>query len=366
MQIGILKETKDDRVSIIPDSIEKLTQDNNKLIIENGAGSKAYFSDDDYENAGGKIVNREDIFREAEVVISISPVDEQEINKFQSSSVYISSFQPFIDDKILAPLSSAGITAMSLDMIPRITIAQSMDILSSMASIAGYKAVLLAGTHLPKYFPMLTTAAGSIPPAKVLVLGAGVAGLQAIATARRLGAVVEAFDTRRAAKEEVHSLGARFVEVEGATDDKSAGGYAVDQTEDYKKKQKELIFDHIVKSDVVITTALLRGKPAPVLVTSEMVRKMKPGSVVVDLAAIAGGNCELTQKDKIIQENGVIIIGISELSSTVPMHASQMYSKNILNYLKTFIQKGELILDFENEIIKSSCIVHKGVIKYKP
>jgi len=366
MQIGILKETKDDRVSIIPDSIEKLTQENNKLIVEKGAGINAFFSDDLYKDAGGLIVNREDIFKEVDVVISISPVEEQEIKKFNKSTVYISSFQPFVDDKILATLSGAGLTAMSLDMIPRITIAQSMDILSSMASIAGYKAVLMAGTHLPKYFPMLTTAAGSIPPAKVLVLGAGVAGLQAIATARRLGAIVEAFDTRLAAKEEVQSLGAKFVEVEGAKDDKSAGGYAVEQSEDYKKKQKEMIFEHIVKSDVVITTALLRGKPAPILVTSEMVRKMRPGSVVVDLAAVTGGNCELTQKDKIIRENGVIIIGISELSSTVPMYASQMYSKNIMNYLKTFIQKGELNLDFENEIIKSSCIVHKGEIKYKP
>jgi NAD(P) transhydrogenase subunit alpha len=240
-----------------------------------------------------------------------------------------------------------------------------MDVLSSMASIAGYKAVMLAGSYFPRYFPMLTTAAGTIPPAKVLVLGAGVAGLQAIATARRLGAIVEAFDTRLAAKEEVQSLGAKFVEVEGARDDKEAGGYAVEQSEEYKQKQKELIGQHIGKSDVVITTALLRGKPAPILITKEMVNQMKSGSVVVDLAAVAGGNCEYTQKDKIIMENNVTIIGLSELSSTVPAHASQLYSKNIMNYLKTFLKEGQLDLDFENEIISSSCIVQEGEIKYK-
>lgn len=365
MQIGILKETDDHRVAIIPDSIKKLSEDNNVLMIEEGAGEESYYSNDLYKDAGGTIVKRNDILEKAEVLISIKPMDEQEIKKINKSAVYISSFQPFLDQKILPVLSNAGITAMSLDMIPRITIAQSMDVLSSMASISGYKAVLMAGTHFPRYFPMLTTAAGSIPPAKVLILGAGVAGLQAIATARRLGAIVEAFDTRLAAKEEVQSLGGRFVEVEGARDDKTAGGYAVEQTDEYKKMQKELIAEHIIKSDVVITTALLRGKQAPILITKEMVKQMKPGSVIVDLAAIAGGNCEYTQKDKIIVENEITIIGISELSSTVPMHASQLYSRNIMNYMKVFINEGKLSLDFDNEIIASSCIVHEGEIKYK-
>jgi NAD(P) transhydrogenase subunit alpha len=212
---------------------------------------------------------------------------------------------------------------------------------------------------------MLTTAAGSIPPAKVLVLGAGVAGLQAIATARRLGAMVEAFDTRLAAKEEVHSLGAKFVEVEGAKDDKAAGGYAVEQTDEYKAKQKQLIADHAAKSDVIITTALLRGKPAPELITEEMVKNMKPGSVIVDLAAITGGNCTLTEFDKIVEKHHVNIIGLKDLSATVPLHASQLYSKNIMNYLKIFLKEGQIEFDFDEEITKSSCIVHNGEIKYK-
>ena len=234
-----------------------------------------------------------------------------------------------------------------------------------MASISGYKAVLMAASHLPRYFPMLTTAAGSIPPAKVLILGAGVAGLQAIATSRRLGAMVEAFDTRLAAKDEVMSLGAKFVEVEGATDDKAAGGYAVEQTEEYKKKQQELIADHTAKSDVVITTALLRGKPAPLLITEEMVKSMKPGSVIVDLAAITGGNCALTKLDEIVEKYNVTIIGLKDLSATVPLHASQLYSKNIMNYLKIFLKEGQIEFDFEDEITNSSCIVHNGEIKYK-
>ncbi len=365
MQIGILKESNDQRVAIIPDSVKILCDESNTLMIEEGAGEKAYYSDDLFKEAGGTIANRKDILEKAELLISIKPMEDQDIKKIKKSTVYISSFQPFLDQKILQVLGNAGITAMSLDMIPRITIAQSMDVLSSMASISGYKAVLMAGMNLPRYFPMLTTAAGSIAPAKVLILGAGVAGLQAIATARRLGAIVEAFDTRLAAKEEVMSLGARFVEVEGARDDKAAGGYAVEQTEEYKQKQKELIAQHIIKSDVVISTALLRGKPAPTLITKEMVDQMRPGSVVVDLAAIAGGNCEYTQKDKIIVENEVTIIGISELSSTVPMHASQLYSRNIMNYMKVFVNGGKLSLDFGNEIIGGSCIVHEGEIKYK-
>lgn len=364
MQIGILKEKEDKRVAIIPDSVRVLTEEKNTLLIEKGAGSGAFFSDKDYEEAGGKIIDRQKVIDESDLLISIRPIDNNEIGKLKKGTAYMSSFQPFSDEKILKTLEAAGVTALSLDMIPRITIAQSMDVLSSMASISGYKAVLLAGTYLPRYYPMLTTAAGSIPPAKVLILGAGVAGLQAIATARRLGGMVEAFDTRLAAREEVQSLGARFVEVEGAQDDKAAGGYAVEQTEEYKKKQKELIADHIIKSDVVISTALLRGKPAPTLITKDMVAKMKPGSVIVDLAAIAGGNCELTKKGEIITAEKVTIIGLTELSSTVPMHASQLYSKNIMNYLKVFLKEGEMSLDFDNEIIKSSCIVFEGEIKY--
>ncbi len=365
MQIGILKEPEDKRVSIIPDSVKLLIDAQNSVHVEKSAGEEAFYADTDYKDIGAEIVSREDVLSKSDLIISISPIGKSELGKLKKSAVYISSFQPFVDEKITSVLSEVGITALSLDMIPRITLAQSMDILSSMASISGYKAVLMAAEYLPRYFPMLTTAAGSIPPAKVLVLGAGVAGLQAIATARRLGAMVEAFDTRLAAKEEVHSLGAKFVEVEGATDDKAAGGYAVEQTDEYKAKQKQLIADHAAKSDVIITTALLRGKPAPELITEEMVKNMRPGSVIVDLAAITGGNCALTETGKIVEKHHVTIIGLKDLSATVPLHASQLYSKNIMNYLKIFLKEGKIEFDFEEEITKSSCIVHNGEIKYK-
>ena len=365
MQIGILKETNDKRVSIVPDSVKLLVSSNNDVLVEKSAGASAFFSDDEYKENGAKALSRDEVLKQSDLIISISPVSKEELKKMKKSAVYISSFQPFVDSTITKILGDAGITALSLDMIPRITLAQTMDILSSMASISGYKAVILAASYLPKYFPMLTTAAGSIPPAKILVLGAGVAGLQAIATAKRLGAVVEAFDTRLAAKEEVASLGAKFVEVEGAKDDKAAGGYAVEQTEEYKKKQKNLIAEHAAKSDVIISTALLRGKPAPVLITEEMVKMMKPGSVIVDLAAITGGNCELTKLNEVVDKHKVTIIGLKDLSATVPLHASQLYSKNIMNYLKVFLKEGKAEFDFENEIIKSSCIVYNGDIKYK-
>jgi NAD(P) transhydrogenase subunit alpha len=233
-----------------------------------------------------------------------------------------------------------------------------------MASISGYKAVIMAGNYLPRYFPMLTTAAGSIPPAKVLVLGAGVAGLQAIATAWRLGAVVEAFDTRLAAKEEVESLGAKFVEVPGARDDKKAGGYAVEQTEEYKERQRQLIFERASRSDVIISTALLRGKRAPILITAETVKAMKPGSVIVDLASSSGGNCELTKPGEIISIGGVTIIGIKEMSSLVPMHASLLYSKNIYNFLQVFVKDGKALIDLSKEIEDLSCIVYNGEVRY--
>jgi len=275
-------------------------------------------------------------------------------------------FEPYAGNGFASDvLSKYPVSTFSLDMIPRITLGQSMDVLSSMASIAGYKAVIEAANILPRYFPMLTTAAGTIPPAKVLILGAGVAGLQAVATAKRLGAVVEVFDTRTAVREEVRSLGAKFVEVEGSKDDKGAGGYAVEQTEEFKKKQADLIKERAIQSDVIITTAQLRGKPAPKLISKEAVNEMKEGSIIVDLAASTGGNCELTQNNKTVVEYGVTIIGNSELHSTAPIHASQLYSKNIYNFLKLMIKEGELKLDMEDEILKSTCLTFEGEVRYK-
>ncbi len=365
MIIGIIKEHDDTRVSIVPEIAGRIINEGNEVWVEKGAGTGSLLTDKDYEETGAMLKDHEEVITKAELLISISPLPEAEILKLKKGAIYISSFRPFSDDHTLSVLAKAGVTGLSLDNIPRITIAQTMDILSSMASISGYKAILMAGNYLPRYFPMLTTAAGSIPPARVLVLGAGVAGLQAIATAWRLGAIVEAFDTRLAAKEEVESLGAKFIEVEGSRDDKSAGGYAVEQTEEYKEKQKQLIFEKASRADVIITTALLRGKPAPVLITREMVEAMKPGSVIVDLAASAGGNCELTKPGEIIKAGEITIIGIKEVSSTVPMHASLLYSKNIFNYLKIFLKEGKATLDLENEVLKTSCVVFNGEIKYK-
>ena len=361
MQIGIISELSDKRVALVPDVIKQLIEAKNSVLVESGAGLQSYILDQQFDESGARVTTREEVLDNADMLVSIYRLSEELYESLKDDTVVISLFQPFNDNSVSKMLSSNNVTAFSMDMIPRITLAQSMDVLSSMASIAGYRAVLEAATNLPRYFPMLTTAAGTIPPAKVLVLGAGVAGLQAIATAKRLGGVVEAFDTRLAAKEEVESLGAKFVMVEGATDDKEAGGYAVEQTEEYKQKQQVLIQEKASKADVVITTAQLRGKPAPLLIREETIKSMKPGSVLVDLASSTGGNCELTKDNETIVAHDVTIIGNSDLAQQVPMHASQLYAKNTFNFLKVLISEdGTLNLDLENEILKSSCIAHKG------
>ncbi len=365
MQIGILNEPSDLRVALVPDVIKQLIDRKNNVLVESNAGVQSSISNDDFQASGAEIKDRDSILQNLDLLISVTPPAAEVYAKLKPHALVISSFEPFNKPEVAQQLASTGVTALSLDMIPRITLAQSMDVLSSMASIAGYKAVIVAANHLPRYFPMLTTAAGTIPPAKVLVLGAGVAGLQAIATAKRIGGVVEAFDTRLAAKEEVESLGAKFVMVEGATDDKDAGGYAVEQTDEYKQKQQALIQAKAEKADVIITTAQLRGRPAPVLLTAETVQKMKSGAVIVDLASSTGGNCALTQDNETLDVDGVTIIGNSNLAEKVPMHASQLFSKNIFNYLKVFVsEEGELNLDLENEILKSSCISHDGAARY--
>jgi NAD(P) transhydrogenase subunit alpha len=364
MKIGILKELNDDRVAIVPDTVKKLVEDGNEVVAEKGCGLGSLIRDDLFQDAGAAIASRVDVLKSAKLLATIHPLGKDDLPSLSKDIIYITQLQPFAGIEQTELVNAQKLTALSLDMIPRITIAQSMDVLSSMASIAGYKAVIKAADHLPRYFPMLTTAAGSIPPAKVLVIGAGVAGLQAVATSKRLGAVVEAFDTRLAAKEEVESLGARFVEVEGATDDKDAGGYAVEQTEEYKQKQMALIQEKASKSDVIITTAQLRGKPAPLLVTEDTVKGMKPGSVIVDLASSTGGNCELSEDGKTVVKHEVTIIGNSDLAAGVPMHASQLFSKNIFNYLKVFVKNGVAELDLENEIVNSSCVTHQGEIRY--
>ncbi|MBD0401634.1 NAD(P) transhydrogenase subunit alpha [Flammeovirga sp. EKP202] len=363
MLFGILKE-EDQRVSVTPELAKKFISEGHEVIYEKGAGESAFISDELYEGIGAKSKSREEVLSSSNVLITLDPLSKEDVAKLAEGTFLFSSFQPFQDASICEVYATKGISAFSFDMIPRTTIAQSMDILSSMASISGYKAVLKATDYLPRYMPMLSTAAGTVPPSKVLVMGAGVAGLQAIATAKRLGAQVEAFDTRAAAKEEVMSLGAKFVEVEGATDDTNAGGYAVEQTEEYKKRQAELIAQKVEKADVVITTAQLRGRPAPTLVTEEAVKTMKAGSVIVDLASSTGGNCALTKDKEVVREHGVTIIGNSNLAADISEQASVLYSKNIQNYMKLFLTKEGFDFDFNDEIILQSCIVYKGDVVY--
>ena len=356
MKLGVVKEHRFRRVAIIPDTVPKLQETGLDIIVEADAGAQALFTDKQYTEAGAQVMDRAEILAQADILVSIDPLSEVDMQAAGPDTWFISQFQPFNDEGVVDQLSQKGFKAFSLDMIPRTTLAQAMDILSSMASIAGYKSVLAAAHHLPRYFPMLITAAGSIRPAKVLVLGAGVAGLQAIATARRLGAMVEAFDTRQAAKEEVESLGAKFVEVEGAKDDTEAGGYAVEQSEEFLQRQRAEVQARAMKADVIITTAQVRGRKAPILVPTSTVEQMKPGAVIVDLAASTGGNCELTQDEKIIEHNGVTIIGNSNLADDMPQDASQLYSTNVYNFIKYLMQEGAVNLDLEDEIISGAYI----------
>ena len=355
MVTGVLNEHPDNRVALVPQVAKKIKDLGIEIVIEKDAGVRAGFVDDDYSEFAA-VSTRDDVFTKADIVITVNQPGDEVLDKVKNGGYVVSSFAPFANDSIVDELKSKGVNAFSMDMIPRITLAQSMDVLSSMASIAGYRAVLLAAEQSSKYFPMMITAAGSIKPAKILVIGAGVAGLQAIATARRLGAMVEAFDTRSAVKEEVQSLGAKFVEVEGARDDKDAGGYAVEQSEEYMKRQRELVQEKARAADVIITTAQVRGRKAPVIIPAETVDHMRPGSVIVDLAASTGGNCALTEDGKIVDHNGVKIIGDSDLAAGMPQDASFLYSNNVFNFLKHMIVDGELKPDPEDEIVKSALI----------
>lgn len=356
MKFAVFKEEIDRRVAVVPSTIPKFRDLGLEILVESGAGQEALYSDDDYQEQGAQVKSRSELLKEAEIAVSIHPLPTTDLEQLSKETLLISQFQPFADAEVTDQLKGMGLRAFSMDMIPRTTLAQSMDVLSSMASIAGYKAILEAASLLPRYFPMMITAAGSIKPSKVLVLGAGVAGLQAIATARRLGAQVEAFDTRSAAKEEVLSLGAKFVEVEGAVEDKGAGGYGVQQSEDFLKRQRAEVQSRAMKADVIVTTAQVRGRKAPILVPKETVEKMKPGSVIVDLASSTGGNCELTEDLKVIQHRGVNILGNSSLASLMPQDASFLYSNNLLNFAKIWMKDKQLALDMENEIIASALI----------
>lgn len=360
MILGLLKEHgKETRVALLPETVKAFTDLKVEVLVEQGAGEKAFASDADYEAVGAKTVSRDDVFAKAEVLLQIQPPAEGDTDKIKDSQVWISAFNPLWDTALVKTFLDKGITTFSLDLIPRTTRAQAMDILSSMATVSGYMAVLEAAAKLPTFFPMFMTAAGTIRPANMLILGAGVAGLQAIATSRKLGAQVQVFDVRSAVKEEVMSLGGKFVEVEGATEDKAAGGYAVEQTEEYKKKQQDRINEVAAKSNVVICTAQIPGRKAPLLIPKEAVDAMKPGSVIIDLAASTGGNCELTKNDEIVEYKGVSIIGQSNYPAQKPVDASRMFGKNVLNFMKLMIgEEGELNLNFEDDIVKGTCITH--------
>lgn len=366
MIAGVLKEQPgENRVSLVPDIVKQLGKQGVTVWIEGDAGAPAFYPDETYIQAGATIKPAAAIVQEADIILSIQAPQKALWEKIPPGRILAGIYQPLFNAALMQQWAAHQLTTFSLDTVPRTTRAQTMDVLSSQANIAGYKAVLLAASKYSRYFPMLMTAAGSITPAKLLVLGAGVAGLQAIATARRLGAVVEVFDTRPAVREEVMSLGARFIEVEGAADPSAAGGYAVEQSEDYQRRQQERIAASIAKADIVITTAQIPGKKAPVLVTAEMLEAMRPGAVIVDLAASSGGNTAFTKNNETVLHKGVTIIGDSNLPSSMPADASKLYSKNIYNFLQLLIRDGEPVLNFSDDIVKGACITHGGIITYE-
>jgi NAD(P) transhydrogenase subunit alpha len=364
MILGILKETNNDkRVSLLPEQAAVLVAKQVSVLVETGAGNAAYASDATYTDKNVTVKDRASVLSTADLVLSINPLSSAEMAQLKPGAVVLGTFQPLFNTDLVKQAIDKKASLFSMDMIPRTTRAQSMDVLSSQANIAGYRAVLLAATMFPKYFPMFMTAAGSIPPAKMVIIGAGVAGLQAIATAKRLGAVVEVSDTRPQVKEEVMSLGAKFIEVEGAADASKAGGYAVEQSDEFKQRQQQRLAESIAKADIIITTAQIPGKKAPILITDAMLKSMKPGSVVIDLAAATGGNTAVTKNNETIVYEGVTILGNSNLASDMPSDASKLYGKNILNFLQLIITKeGVLELNFEDDLVKGCCIAHEGAV----
>ena len=370
MNIAVAKETYpgERRVALVPASIAVLAKAGCKVQIEAGAGTAAGFPDDAYRQLGAEIVSdRGQLFRSADVLLQVRVLGanpnagQADLKLVRDGLTIVGSCDPLGNPQAVAELAERGVTLFAMEMIPRITRAQSMDVLSSMATIAGYKAVLLAANHLPKMFPMLMTAAGTLTATKAFVIGAGVAGLQAIASARRLGAVVQAYDVRPAVKEQIESLGAKFVQMELETSGaEGAGGYAKQLDEEFYRKQRELMARVVAASDVCITTAAIQGKPSPLLITADAVRGMAPGSVIVDLAAERGGNCELTKADELVVENGVTILGPTNLPSEVPTHASQMYAKNLTNFVALIARDGRLHLNLEDQVVRETLVAHRG------
>ncbi|BBM70485.1 Re/Si-specific NAD(P)(+) transhydrogenase subunit alpha [Rhodothermus marinus] len=364
LQIGVPAETAtgERRVALVPDVVKRLTQQGMSVRVEKGAGTGAFITDAEFEAAGAQIVTREEAWA-SDLVVHVQPPSEAEIALLRSGSVYIGFLSPLDHPEIVEKLARQGVTALAMELVPRISRAQKMDALSAMAAVAGYKAVLIAANLLPKFFPLLTTAAGTVRPASVLVLGAGVAGLQAIATARRLGARVSAYDIRDAVKEEVQSLGATFLELPFEVPDaQDVSGYAKALAEEKQRQQAQLLVPHIGRSDVVISTAQVPGRRAPVLITEEAVAAMQPGTVIIDLAAPSGGNCVLTKPGETVVHNGVQIVGPLNLPAEMPVHASQMYARTLLAMIQKFTTPEGFKPDFEDEIFKGACVTYNGEV----
>jgi NAD(P) transhydrogenase subunit alpha len=376
MKIAIPRETAagERRVALTPDMVARLMKRGHTVSVERGAGERAGFPDAAYQSAGATVVaDPVPLYGEAEAVLKVhrplhgAANGASEASMLRRGTLLVSFLRPANDPPLLAELAARGVTALSMELVPRISRAQSMDALSSQATVAGYKAVLLAADSLPKFFPMLMTAAGTIRPATVLVIGAGVAGLQAIATAKRLGAVVEAFDTRPAVKEQVQSVGAKFISIELETHDaEDAGGYAKALSASHLEREQALIAKHVAAADVVITTAQVPGRPAPVLITQPMLAAMRPGSVIVDLAAESGGNCAASQPGRTVVADGVTVMAPLNLPSELALHASQMYARNVTELLELLAPKGTLNVDMNDEIIRGACVTHDGKVLYPP
>ena len=366
MEVAVPNESQpgEHRVAMVPEAIRRLAPKGIEVLVERGAGEGAGALDSAYEEAGAKLVAGEQVWG-ADVVAKVAPPSSEEIGRLRRGSVLVGFLAPLTSPETTSALASAGVRAFAVEAIPRITRAQSMDALSSQSTVGGYRAALIAAQELGRFFPMLTTAAGTVRPAKVMVLGAGVAGLQAIATARRLGAIVSAFDVRSAVKEQIESLGASFLELDLEADAEGSGGYAKQLDEDTQRRQQELLADAIAEVDVVISTALIPGKPAPRLVTADAVTRMKPGSVIVDLAGEAGGNCELTEPGETVVREDVTIAAPLNLPSTMADHASQLYARNVQAFLELVTEDGELKIDFEDEIVAGACITHDGEIVHE-
>lgn len=368
LNVLIPKETEkgETRVAATPETVKRMVKEGLVVSIESNAGAKSYFSDDEYREAGARIkTDVTKLFKEADIILKVNPPTKEEIALSKEKAIWISMMVPQSEIDIIKKAKTKKITLFSMNLIPRISRAQKMDALSSQSNIAGYKSVLMAANELGSLFPLLMTAAGTIQPAKVIILGVGVAGLQAIATARRLGAQVEASDIRPVVKEQVESLGGKFIEVEPDEDAEDEGGYAKAASKEYLARQAEEVKKRIKQADVVITTALIPGRKAPVLVTEEMVKSMKTGSVIVDMAVSQGGNCELSQEGKIIIKHGVKIIGEPNIPATVPVHSTEMYAKNILNFILTMTKEGKLNLDMEDEVIAKSLVTKEGEIIFE-